>query len=58
MDVKEFGRDKQALGVDALTSNDIAQMGEDAETEDEITTDPRQLYKKFGDMWAREKGAI
>lgn len=35
-------------------------MNDDMETEDEITTDPRQLYKRFEDMWSKEnidKGA-
>jgi len=56
MDVKEFDRNKNQLNIDALTSQDIAQMNDDMETEDDITTDPRQLYKKFEDMWTKEKG--
>jgi hypothetical protein len=41
MDVKEFDRNKNQLNIDALTSQDIAQMNDDMETEDDITTDPR-----------------
>jgi hypothetical protein len=26
-------------------------LGDDLETEDEVTTDPRMLYKRFEEMW-------
>lgn len=47
MAVKEF--DKNQLQIDAPMPNDINErmQNEDLETEDEITADPRQLYKRF-----------
>jgi vacuolar-type H+-ATPase subunit I/STV1 len=54
MAIKEFDKDK--LIIDAPNSNDIGMMNDDMETEDEITVDPRQLYKRFEDMWKREDG--
>jgi len=41
---KEF--DKNALHVDPKNSNEV-NMNDDMETEDEITVDPRQLYKMY-----------
>lgn len=38
--------DKGAIGVEAKGSNDI-NMVDDLETEDEITVDPKQLYKIY-----------
>ena len=37
--------------------NDINERmaNEDLETEDEITADPRQLYKRFEDMWNKDQ---
>ena len=37
--------------------NDINErmVNEDLETEDEITADPRQLYKRFEDMFIKEQ---
>jgi hypothetical protein len=29
-------------------------VNDDMETEDEITVDPRMLYKKFEDMWTKD----
>ena len=54
MAIKEFDKDK--LIIDAPNSNDIGMMNDDMETEDEVTVDPRQLYKRFEDMWTREGG--
>lgn len=54
MAIKEFDKDK--LNIEAPNSNDIGMMNDDMETEDEITVDPRQLYKRFEDMWTREGG--
>lgn len=54
MAIKEFDKDK--LNIDAPNSNDIGMMNDDMETEDEVTVDPRQLYKRFEDMWTREGG--
>ena len=51
MNVKEF--DKRQLNIEPPNSHDINLMNEDAETEDDLTTDPRQLYKKFEDIQAR-----
>lgn len=54
MAVKEF--DKNQLQIDAPMPNDINErmVNEDLETEDEITADPRQLYKRFEDMWNKD----
>ena len=54
MAIKEF--DKQNLQIDAPMPNDINErmVNEDLETEDEITADPRQLYKRFEDMFIKE----
>jgi vacuolar-type H+-ATPase subunit I/STV1 len=52
MAVKEF--DKNQLNIEAPTSQDVNLLGEDMETEDELTTDPRQLYKKFHTLWSKE----
>ena len=54
MAIKEFDKDK--LNIEAPNSNDIGMMNDDMETEDEVTVDPRQLYKRFEDMWTREGG--
>ena len=55
MAIKEF--DKQNLQIDAPMPNDINErmVNEDLETEDEITADPRQLYKRFEDMFIKEQ---
>ena len=62
MDVKEFDRNKNALNIDALTSQDIAQMGDDAETEDDIrwkenTTQENQInfYTLYKVAWLPRK---
>ena len=56
MDVKEFDRNKNQLPIEALSGTDMMQqMNEDMETEDDIPTDPRLLYKKFEDMWNKDK---
>ena len=53
MAVKEF--DKNQLNIEAPSSQDInIGIGDDLETEDEITVDPRMLYKKFEDMWTKD----
>ena len=44
MAIKEF--DKNQLNIDAPTSQDVVGL-EDHETEDEVTTDPKELYKRF-----------
>ena len=44
MDIKEF--DKNQLNIDAPSSQEVM-MADDMDTEDEVTTDPRQLYKRF-----------
>jgi len=44
MAIKEF--DKNQLNIDAPSSQEVM-MADDMETEDEVTTDPRQLYKRF-----------
>ena len=51
MKAKEF--DKTALNVDPKNSNEV-NLNDDMETEDEITTDPRQLYKMYEQMYQRE----
>lgn len=53
MAIKEF--DKNQLNIEAPNAQEI-NMNDDLETEDEITVDPRQLYRKFEDMWAKENG--
>ena len=52
MAVKEF--DKNQLNIEAPSSQDINMVNDDMETEDEITVDPRMLYKKFEDMWTKD----
>jgi len=52
MAVKEF--DKNQLNIDAPSSNEVM-MADDIETEDEVTTDPRQLYKRFEERIMQEK---
>ena len=51
MAIQEF--DKNQLLIDAPMPNDIndRMVNEDLETEDEITADSRQLYKRFEDIW-------
>ena len=51
MAVKEF--DKNLLQIEAPNSNDINDrlVNEDLETEDDITVDPKQLYKRFEDRF-------
>lgn len=44
MAIKEF--DKNQLNIDAPSSQEVM-MADDMDTEDEVTTDPRQLYKRF-----------
>ena len=51
MKVKEF--DKNAINVDPKNSNEV-NMVDELETEDEITVDPRQLYKIYEQMYQRE----
>ena len=53
---KEF--DKPAVHVDAPNSNeiDMNMMGEDMETEDELTTDPKALFRKFEDKYGPQFG--
>ena len=55
MVVKEF--DKNQLQIDAPMPNDINDrlVNEDLETEDEPITEPKQLYKKFEDMWNKDQ---
>ena len=55
MATKEF--DKNLLQIEAPMPNDINErmVNEDLETEDEITADPRQLYKRFEDMFIKEQ---
>lgn len=51
---KDFEREKNPFTmVDAKGSNDI-QYNDDLETEDEITTDPKKLYKMYEEMYLRE----
>lgn len=55
MAVKEF--DRNQLHIEAPNPNEIndRMVNEDLETEDELTADPRQLYKKFEDMWNKDQ---
>lgn len=55
MTAKEF--DKNQIGIDPPNSNDIGNMGDDLETEDEVTTDPRMLYKRFEEMIISKEGS-
>ena len=45
------------MQIEAPMPNDINErmVNEDLETEDEITADPRQLYKRFEDMFIKEQ---
>ena len=55
MDVKEFDRNRNQLNIQALNSQDMMQMNDDMETQDDdITTDPTLLFKKFEDMWNKD----
>jgi coiled-coil domain-containing protein 63/114 len=54
MKAKEF--DKNALHVDPKNSNEV-NVAEDLETEDEITVDPKKLYKMYEKMYQQEHGA-
>ena len=56
MAVKEFN--KEGLKIEEPNSQDTFLMNEDVETEDEITTNPKQLYKRFEDMIARGDGSF
>uniref|UniRef100_A0A7S3IZE9 ODAD1 central coiled coil region domain-containing protein n=1 Tax=Strombidium inclinatum TaxID=197538 RepID=A0A7S3IZE9_9SPIT len=53
MNVKEF--DKTKMNIEPPSSNEVNLANEDAETEEDMTTDPRALFKKFEDMKAREE---
>ena len=55
MRVKDF--DKNALQVDAKHSNEVA-IHDDLETEDDLVTDPRQMYKNFAAAYSKEKGGV
>jgi len=55
MGIKEFDKDKPQI-EQLPNSAEVPLMNDDLETEDEVTTDPRQLYKRFEDMWAKENG--
>ena len=48
MKSKDF--DKNHLSVDAKMSNEV-NINEDMETEDDVTVDPRQLYKMYEQMY-------
>ena len=54
MAVKEF--DKNQLNIEAPNSQDYTLMNDDMETEDEVTTDPKMLYKRFEEMMYKDKG--
>lgn len=56
MAIKEFDNPPQR--IEAPNPNEIndRMANEDLETEDEITADPRALYKKFEDMWIKDHG--
>jgi hypothetical protein len=51
MAIKEF--DKNQLNIDAPSSQDVIGY-DDQETEDEVTTDPRELYKRFEGIWNKD----
>jgi len=53
MKAKEF--DKTALQVDPKNSNEV-NVADDLETEDEITVDPKKLFKMYEEMYQREHG--
>lgn len=51
---KDFDKEKNPFSnVDNKGSNDI-QYNDDLETEDEITTDPKKLFKIYEEMYRRE----
>ena len=56
MAVKEFN--KEGLKIEEPNSQDTFLMNDEAETEDEITTNPKQLYKRFEEMIARGDGSF
>jgi len=51
MAIKEF--DKNQLNIEAPSSQDVIGY-DDQETEDEVTTDPRELYKRFEGIWNKD----
>ena len=53
---KEF--DRPNINVEAPNSNeiDMNMMGDDMETEDELTTDPKALFRKFEDKFGPQFG--
>ena len=52
MGIKEF--DKRHMEIEAPSSTEVNIMNDDLETEDEVTTDPKQLYKRFEDLWTKD----
>jgi len=55
MAVKEFENPEPK--IEPPNTNDFGAMNDDMETEDEITVDPKQLYKRFEDMYTRDPNA-
>jgi hypothetical protein len=52
MAIKEF--DKNQLNIEMPGTNEMNMMADELETEDELTTDPRELFKKYEEIWEKE----
>ena len=52
---KDFDKEKNPFSnVDNKGSNDIQFNEDDLETEDDVITDPKKLYKQFEELYRRE----
>jgi hypothetical protein len=56
MKVKEFINNM--IAVDPKDSKDIVFPQDDLETEDEITTDPKKLFKMYEEMYLRDRDGL
>jgi len=54
--IKDFS--KGAIHIDTSMPAEYAHIVDEADTEDEYITNPRDLYKKFSDVAAKDFGAL
>ena len=52
MTVKEF--EVREMKIEAPNTTELGMLQDDLETEDDVTTDPRLLYKRFEEVWSNE----
>ena len=52
MTVKEF--EVREMKIEAPNTTELGMLQDDLETEDDVTTDPRLLYKRFEEVWSKE----